>query len=92
MTRHLSRTDHMDSALTGLALLEHYKAHDPDAFEAIVASLTPDETVFGLLHAMDILIGMFAAQLGGTPDQIVASMRTFMVGEMAHPTPEAPTT
>lgn len=78
----LSRADHLDSSLTGLTLLESYKNHDPEAFEAIVATATPSETIFGLLHAMDLLTSIFASKLGTDPEQVIASMRRHMVTEM----------
>lgn len=90
MAPSLSRSQHLDSVLTGLALFQAYLDRDTDALAAMTAATSPDEAVKALLASMELLSGIFATQIGTEPEQVTDSVRRRIIRELVDEAKRAP--
>lgn len=77
-----ARATHLDSVLTGLAMYEAFAKRDNDALKGMVAATDADDAVKSLLDAMEVMTGIFAAQLGTDVERITASIRRRIIREL----------
>lgn len=78
-----ARIEHLDQLLTGLAMFEAFSRRDAETLETLTRQVPPREAVGCLLQAMEVMTGIFAAQLRINPSEITSSIRRRVIREIA---------
>lgn len=76
------RATHLDSVLTGLAMYEAFNRRDNESLKAMTNATDANDAVTSLLEAMNVMTGIFAAQLGTDPNRVAASVRRRIIREL----------
>lgn len=76
------RLSHLDSVLTGIAMYEAFTKRDNDALRGMVDATSPQEAVTALLNSMEVMSGIFAAQLNTSTERVTASIRRRIIREL----------
>lgn len=81
------RTERLDKVLTGLAMYDAYVTRDAETLASLTAQVPAREAVDCLLSSMEVMGGMFAAQLRTSPTEVTASVRRRIIREIAEAAP-----